>query len=339
MGLAGPPALIAAVFRFPMTALVDTDVAGLAAQLGEGAGVVVGVVALVLVRRWMIRRAGEHLKRFERWCVERGLRPGLPQGSTREGSKGASETLRVNDDVLPFGLAARYRTVRSFSGRIRGQDVVVMHYRVDTGTRKSPEPADFTIVAVSGNSDYPTIEVRPQRGGDAVAAALGGADVDVESAEFNRAWRVVSRDEAAAYEVLNPRAVARLLDDDARGIGVTFSGSAILHVRQGIETDTAKLDAVIDVLLDLAVAVPGYVRTDARPTGAPSAVPVAAYGSSRRGISGHEVWILLASLALMYSGSFVAAHHSFGLGMAMVILGMLLGAASASVAWLLRRRR
>lgn len=96
---------------------------------------------------------------------------------------------------------------------------------------------------------------------DAVAGSFAGTDLRVESAEFNRRWRVFCDDARYAHAVLHPRIIARLCEDDAEGLPLSIDGGAVLcwvPGRDGLD----ELDARLALLGDMAGLVPDFVVKD-----------------------------------------------------------------------------
>ncbi|WP_062304166.1 hypothetical protein [Demequina subtropica] len=104
----------------------------------------------------------------------------------------------------------------------------------------------------------PRLDIVPENLAHTVAQALGGVDVEVESHEFNRRWRVVTRDPRYGHDVIDPRMIERLLQPDAQGRSIRISGGAVLTWtagREGVDTLAKRLDVVVGV----ARRIPAHV--------------------------------------------------------------------------------
>ena len=84
------------------------------------------------------------------------------------------------------------------------------------------------MVAVELRAFLPRSELIPDGPGATLAKAAGGADIQFESEDFNRAWRVRADDRKFAHGLVNPQVMERLLRDDARGLSLRIEGSDIL---------------------------------------------------------------------------------------------------------------
>ena len=73
----------------------------------------------------------------------------------------------------------------------------------------------FSFVLVHLPFTTPSLELRRENLFDKLAAAIGFDDIDFESDEFSRRYHVVSDDKRFAYDVLHPRMLAFLLDEQA----------------------------------------------------------------------------------------------------------------------------
>jgi hypothetical protein len=195
-----------------------------------------------------------------------------------KGFRRRAEFWRIAATTEPFGLEGDHHAELAYVQTLRGQEVALLMYCVDTGTSKAPEPRRYTVVAASGNGSFPVTTVAPRTLVEGlfevVASAVGLRSQRLESAEFNRRWRVISDDLASAHAMIHSRVMERLLRPDARGIRVTWDGDAIMCVQKGNGRRHTALENRINLVVDLANLVPGFARTDGGATGYRSHVPV-----------------------------------------------------------------
>jgi len=116
----------------------------------------------------------------------------------------------------------------------------------------------FHVVAVELRASLPTLELTPDGPGATLAKAAGGEDIQFESEDFNRAWRVRADDRRFAHDVVNPQVMERLLRDDARGLSLRIEGSDILCWTPG-EHDLDAIWARLQLMSDVVGAVPRFV--------------------------------------------------------------------------------
>ncbi|MDN4472266.1 hypothetical protein [Demequina zhanjiangensis] len=121
---------------------------------------------------------------------------------------------------------------------------------VSNGRRTRTEHHRYHVTLVELPVTLPRLDIVPEGIADRVAKALGGRDVDVESHEFNRRWRVLADDPRYAHAVLNPLMIDRLLRTDVEGLALRFEGSALMAWRsgpQGVESLASRLGALTGV--------------------------------------------------------------------------------------------
>lgn len=242
--------------------------------------------------------------------------------------------------AAPFDLAGRHTAMRSWTGRYGGQSVAVLHYLVDTGTRKHPERRVYTVVAATGNGDFPLTEAVPQRGAAAVAA-LVGQDLDVESAEFNSAWRVSSVDERATHSLFTPRVIERMVAEHGHAVRTLWSGEVIVTVQRRAILDTEELTRRLRFVTDLAELVPGFARTDGGFSGAPAATGARAEvtANRKRTRSGTEMVLLVVGLAALWGGAKLWPTVGPVAAGAILLVGLVIAYRSTHIAaWIDRRR-
>lgn len=214
-----------------------------------GAGAYAGMTPLL---GWLRKRAlARETEQLSRWAQEQGW----------SGVWGYGWTLPARG--VPFTLGGQHAVVRTLKGSFNGRDVVVMHYQVRTGSysRKTDTRNyyDFTVTAAVADADFPLTMVQPQRGLNLVKAVAGFQDIDLESASFNRRWRVVGRDRRGAHEILHPR-VMELLDADAAAVdAVTWDSNAVMVVQSGFDANPQSLARRLTLLTALADLVPAYM--------------------------------------------------------------------------------
>ena len=299
---------------------------------------------LIKVDEYRRRRSGIDvaLAAIDTWARVRGLKRTDDHGLT----------LAVA--TAPFDLAGLHTAVHSWTGRYQDQSVAMLHYLVDTGTAEHPERQLFTVVAATGNGDFPLTEAVPQRGAAGLAARVGQ---DVESAEFNRAWRVSWADERAAHSLLTPRVIERMVLEVAHAVRTVWSGGVIVTVERGAILDTGDLDRRLRYVTDLAGLVPGFARTDGGLSGAPAAqaARVEVTAQRKRGRDRIEMALLVLALASLAAAALLwraiedmaiedmsieGQTIAYMAAWALLVLGFVIAGRSPRIAaWIRRRRR
>jgi hypothetical protein len=161
----------------------------------------------------------------------------------------------------PFNAGHSRRVSELVAGRFAGRQAMSFSYRYTTGSGKSRSTHVFHVVAVPLPAYLPTLELTPEGVGAKLAKAFGGQDIEFESEDFNRDWRVEARDAKFAHDVLHPRLMERLLRPDAGGSSLRIEGTDILSWTPGAQ----QLDAIagrLQLMCAVVDAIPRYVWQD-----------------------------------------------------------------------------
>lgn len=161
----------------------------------------------------------------------------------------------------PFGQGRDQRACDVVQGPFDGRDALAFDYRWTTGNGRSRTVHHAHVVALRLPAFLPTVQVTPEGLGTALARLVGAQDVQFESEDFNRAFRITARDLRTASDVLNPRLMERLLRSDARGVSWRIEGVWILSWQSG-GWDLGSLAARLGVLAAVVRAVPRHVWQD-----------------------------------------------------------------------------
>ena len=161
----------------------------------------------------------------------------------------------------PFGEGHSRRATEVLRGAVDGHGVVSFTYRWTVGSGKEKTTHTRQVVALGLPTALPTLELTPEWLGTRVLRAFGGQDIQFESEDFNRAWRVRARNLKFAHDVVNPRLMARLLLPDAQGTSLRIEGATVLTWMPG-RTDVERVDAALTLLQVVSAAVPQYVWED-----------------------------------------------------------------------------
>lgn len=166
----------------------------------------------------------------------------------------------------PFGVGHGRTARHVFRGESDGREFVAFEYIYRTTTTDAQghphEETHYVAFAAVGLSGaLPIIRVTPEGFGSKLAKAFGGVDVQVESAEFNREWRVWSHDERAAHGLLTPRMIERMLKSDTRGHPWVLEPGKLITTHNK-KLDLEWLDARLATLGAIADLVPGFLAED-----------------------------------------------------------------------------
>jgi hypothetical protein len=233
-----------------------------------------------------------------------GRRSKLAEFAASIGWAHAARSLTVASGLTsyPFGTGFDREDVDVVSGVFEGRQCA--HFTRRFAERRSGEAGredtvvkhEFRISTVELGAEYPTIDILPE---DLVARAtklVGGMDVDFESAEFNRRWRVKGGDPRYVHDMITPRVMDRLVRDDARGMALRIEGRHLLTWQAG-PLAPEDLAGTFALLTSVASVLPPHVERAlreeqaAREANAPKwATTPGALTSGRYTALGRQMW-------------------------------------------------
>ncbi len=156
------------------------------------------------------------------------------------------------------------RDAVSFVTTIGGQDATAFVTQLaglggtSFGSRRDEQQVRFHVVAVRLPMWLPMVDAVPETFAVKVEKATGAQDIQFESDQFNRAYRVQARDERAAYALIQPVLMERLLRDDARSVAWRTDGTWVLSWQMG-STDLDSLLRRLGVLSAVAASIRPHV--------------------------------------------------------------------------------
>ncbi|MET7278234.1 hypothetical protein ABZS29_08395 [Kribbella sp. NPDC005582] len=165
----------------------------------------------------------------------------------------------------PFRTGDNWRVKNVLAGLFNGHQMVAFDYSYQTHTtdskgRRTTTTHKFGVVVLGLPGALPHLEVTHEGiFGGAVANAFGFRDLQFESDQFNRAFRVKADDERFGHAVITPRMMELLL---ARGeIGWRFEGNSLIGWDKGAHDLTEVLNRLA-LLEQVAGQIPPYVWRD-----------------------------------------------------------------------------
>ena len=170
--------------------------------------------------------------------------------------------------AFPFSTGVDPHQRNVLKGTLNGVDCATFthHFEIRDENNKSVDQI-FQVSLVEIPVVLPRLEVVPEGVAAKFSKALGGRDLDVESYEFNRRWRVLCNDPRYAHAVLDPRMVERLLKPDALDLAIRIEGGAVMAWQAGrMGTDT--LARRLGVLTAVARRIPAHVVREYQDLGA-----------------------------------------------------------------------
>ena len=159
----------------------------------------------------------------------------------------------------PFGEGWGWKARYVMRGSYAGLPSVVFAYRWVTRSGNSRVTHRAGVYAVALPVDLPWVHIRSERFSDTAAHLFGGQDIELESEEFNLAFRVRGGDERFAYDLLNPRTMEALLA--ARALIVQIWGRYLIATLDG-GLDLEWVDYSLNLLAGMVARLPDFVWTD-----------------------------------------------------------------------------
>ncbi len=165
----------------------------------------------------------------------------------------------------PFQTGDNRRAHNVLSGAFNGHQMVAFDYSYQTHStdskgRRTTTTHKFGVVVLQMPGALPHLEVTHEGiFGGAVANAFGFRDIQFESDQFNRAFRVKADDERFGHAVVTPRMMELLL---ARGeIGWRIEGNSLVGWDKGAHNPTEVMNR-LTLLQQVVEQVPPYVWRD-----------------------------------------------------------------------------
>lgn len=162
--------------------------------------------------------------------------------------------------LAPFSQLKNVIVSPGASARKGGVRYGVAYLEGDLAVAGSEVKAIQTRLAVAElGIALPTTVIVAERFVDAVAKLLGGTDLDVESVDFNRRWRVKTLDAAGSHGLLTPRVIEYLIEERAPGLAIQFDGTRIV-IWDDAKSDRIDLEERLELLEGLVERLPGFLK-------------------------------------------------------------------------------
>lgn len=168
----------------------------------------------------------------------------------------------------PFGRGDNRRARTVLRGKESGRDFVAFDYSYQThhqsNNRRTTTTHRFAVAAVALPAPIGIVEIRPESMFSRAADAVGlSRDIELESEDFNRRFRVEARDPKLASDVLPPRTMEYLVGQEPGVVpAMRFTATHVVTWRTGAldPAEVVVTCAVVDRVLD---GIPSFVWRDA----------------------------------------------------------------------------
>ncbi len=161
----------------------------------------------------------------------------------------------------PFGVGRSRRATEVMVGRWGDRPAVSFTYTYVTGSGKSQTTHRYHVLALPLPAWLPDLELTPDGFGSKLLTMLGAGDIQFESEDFNRAWRVAAANPKLAHDVVHPRLMERLMAPDAVGSRLHIAGTDIVSWAAG-HTSTDRIPGRLALMQAVIDSVPRYVWQD-----------------------------------------------------------------------------
>lgn len=164
----------------------------------------------------------------------------------------------------PFGEGDHRKAQNVLQGTYRGRQMVAFDYSYQTHSSngqggQSTQTHRYAVCALGLPAWLPRFQLTPEGLLGRVGTLLGMQDVELESEDFNRRYRVRCEDPKLAYDVLQPRTMELLLRRPA--LHLRLAGADALCWETGSHSPVQLL-ARLDTLAAVVDGIPSYVWND-----------------------------------------------------------------------------
>jgi len=164
----------------------------------------------------------------------------------------------------PFNEGDHRRACNVLTGQWKGKPFASFDYSYETQSSdgkggQSTTTHHYAVSSVQLPTYLPRLQVTPENLLTRLGNAVGMTDIELESEDFNRAFRVHANDPKFASDVLTPRTMELLLTRPR--FSWRIDGVDILCWEQG-EQEPAEVTARVATLLDVLAGIPSFVWHD-----------------------------------------------------------------------------
>lgn len=168
----------------------------------------------------------------------------------------------------PFEQGRDIRATNVMSGVSKGWKFTAFDYRFTVQQGRSEVTHVCSVVAVQTGAWLTRLWVTPETIRSMIVDHFTGHDIDTESDQFNKTFKVSCADRKLAIDVLNPRMMQYLLQ--LPQLGWSLQSGALVIATGGLH-DGPQIDYHVTVAEQILSLVPGFVWTEAGVTPPPEA--------------------------------------------------------------------
>ncbi len=162
----------------------------------------------------------------------------------------------------PFGIGSRRRDTAILRGEFAGMPCATFVHEFEFRAEGYENvPQVFQVTTVQLPFPLSSVDIVPEDAWARTAKFLGGQDIEFESEEFNRNWRVKSGNAKFAHDVIHPRMMERLNRFDSLGLAIRIEGDTVLCWQAGRQP-VDNLAKRLSVLCGVARLIPEFVYNE-----------------------------------------------------------------------------
>lgn len=219
---------------------------------------VLGGIAVIGYLWWQWQHNKKKIERFKQVAQQRGWQYQRSDNRVLGRFKGD-----------PFDNHGRHRTAQHvFTGQHRGRPFTCFEYKYqvvkhnssgsNSNTRRT-ETYYFQIFSIDTPAPRPTLQVSKENIGSKMLDFVGVRDLQLESVEFNKTFKIKTEDDKFAYDVLHPRTMEWMLQDQrAQETPIRFEGNGLVTWRRG-KFELEAMEPRLDYLCEFVDRVPEFV--------------------------------------------------------------------------------
>lgn len=164
----------------------------------------------------------------------------------------------------PFDAGYARRASNVVTGEVKGRPMIAFDYQYKTDStdsegRRTTTTHNFAVYALGMPCALPEVQLVPESVFGRLGTALGMQDIELESEDFNRKYRVRCPNPKLATDILTPRTMEMLIA--APKMRFRFSGSDVVCFDSGCISAVEIINRTT-VLANVLDGVPAFVWKD-----------------------------------------------------------------------------
>jgi hypothetical protein len=163
------------------------------------------IAAVIAIAIWSYQRNQKRVRALQQYAAANGW-----------AYVGRDDRQWMRWQQAPFNDGFDRRALNVLTGHHRGYDMVAFDYAYKTRTsdgrgNSSTQTHRYRVCALAMQTWLPSLEVGPENVLTRLGNVMGMHDIELESEDFNRRFRVRANDRKFAYDVLSPITIQKLM--------------------------------------------------------------------------------------------------------------------------------